>query len=446
MKKIFAVLLILLTANAVYGVSEIILNDVERPNGAILFIVDGLGSSYFYPEYIPYALDGSRLLKADAPNLTFETRVLDVKVPTPSTGIAHSVIVTGYSGADEELVGYPDATIYDITRRHGFVNLAIMHKGDFYNMRAEQDIIMYAPDNSINNPSVSIQANKPYEGIYEVMYDWKMKMPEYFDNKTGYDRYSAYNKWGIDAAGAVVEEMVTNHPSQKFLLTVNVGTIDSGGHYRGDYDYVMLVEDLDRDFYSLYEMASENNIALFFTADHGMSFAVKGAQRGGHGSVKYSSQQESLRIPFAVLSPNVNGGVVGGEYGQEDIAPTLLSILDLPDTLQYADGEAVNIKNYASIFVNSKTEYNVSLWNNGIRVTGGSDSELVFTGLPLNANYRIEAKGSAGKYEEQLFLDSDKQLSFMDVDSGFSKREMIAAGMILAVNVAGLIIIWRIRD
>ncbi|MFU8767613.1 MAG: hypothetical protein ACNA7I_08135, partial [Candidatus Methanoperedens sp.] len=110
------------------------------------------------------------------------------------------------------------------------------------------------------------------------------------------------------------------------------------------------------------------------------------------------------------------------------------------------DGEAVNIKNYASIFVNSKTEYNVSLWNNGIRVTGGSDSELVFTGLPLNANYRIEAKGSAGKYEEQLFLDSDKQLSFMDVGSGFSKREMIAAGMILAVNVAGLIIIWRIRD
>ena len=446
MKKVFAVLFILLTANVVAGVSEIIVNDVERPNGVIIFIVDGLGSSYFYPEFTPYALDGSGLFKATAPNLTFGMRVLDVKVPTPSTGIAHSVIVTGYSEADTELVGYPGATIYDITRQHGFINLAIMLKGDFYNMRQEQDIIMYAPNNSINNPSVSIQANNPYEGIYELMYDWKMKLPAYFDNKSGYDRYPAYNRWVIEAAGAVVEEMVTNHPSQKFILTVNVGTIDSGGHYRGNDDYAMLIRDLDRDFYYLQEMASGNNIALFFTADHGMSFATKDAPRGGHGSRKYSSRQESLRIPFVVLSPNVNSGVVEGEYGQEDIAPTVLSILDLPDTLQYADGDAINIKNYASIFVNADTEYDVSLWNNGIRVTGGSDSELIITGLPLKSNYRLEASGSAGEYDEDFVLDSDKQFSFRNIESGFSKREMIAVILILVVIVTGMGIIMRIKD
>ena len=446
MKKVFAVLFILLTANVVAGVSEIILNDVERPNGAIIFIVDGLGSSYFYPEYTPYALDGIGLFEASAPNLTFGRWVQDVKVPTPSTGTAHSVIVTGYSGADTELVGYPDATIYDVTRQHGFINLAIMQKGDFSNMRAEQDIIMYAPNNSINNPSVSIQANNPYEGIYELMYGWKMKIPEYFDNKSGYDRYSAYNKWGIDAASAVVEEMVTNHPSQKFILTVNIGAIDSGGHYRGNDDYVMLIRDLDRDFNSLYEKASHYNIALFFTADHGMSFATKDAPRGGHGSSKYSSRLESLRIPLAIISPNVDGGVVEGEYRQEDIAPTVLSILDLPDTLQYADGDAINIKNYASIFVNADTKYNVSLWNDGIRLTGGSDSELIFAGLPVKSNYRLEASGSAGEYDEDFILDSDKQFSFRNVESGFNKREMIAVILILVVIVTGMGIIMRIKD
>jgi len=54
---------------------------------------------------------------------------MDIRTQIPSTGPAHSIIVTGYSGANEEIVGYPDATIYDITRQHGFVNLAVMEKG-----------------------------------------------------------------------------------------------------------------------------------------------------------------------------------------------------------------------------------------------------------------------------------------------------------------------------
>jgi phosphopentomutase len=170
-------------------------------------------------------------------------------------------------------------------------------------------------------------------------------------NKSGVDRYSAYNKWGIDTADAVVQFMIKNHPDQRFLLTVNIGAIDAGGHNLGPDDYVKLIEDLDRDFYPLYRTASDNNIALFFTADHGMSFATKDAHRGGHSGDKYVSRQESLRIPLVILSPNAVSGVVSGEYRQEDLAPTLLSVLDLPDNLQYGDGKAINIKNYASIFV-----------------------------------------------------------------------------------------------
>ena len=105
MKKVLIILLLLLTLNTASAVSEITLNDVKRPQSAILFIVDGFGSSYYYPELTPTAIDGSELNKTGGLNLTFGTRVVNIKTPHPVTGIAHSVIVTGYSEANEETVG-----------------------------------------------------------------------------------------------------------------------------------------------------------------------------------------------------------------------------------------------------------------------------------------------------------------------------------------------------
>jgi hypothetical protein len=446
MKKILVVLLLILTSNAAFAVSEITLTDVKRPERAILFIVDGFGSSYYYPELTPYALDGSELTKARAQNLTLGTRMIDIKTPHPVTGIAHSVIVTGYSDANEETVGYPDATVYDVARKHGFVNLAVMEKGDFLNMREEQDIILYAENNSIDEPQISIKAKAPPSGVYELMYEWKMKLPSYLNNQSGVKKYSAYNKWGIDAANDIANAMIKNHPSQKFILTVNAGAIDSGGHNLGDDDYVRLIEDIDRDFYPLYKTAKENGVALFLTADHGMSFAKKNARRGGHGSDKYSSKVESLRIPLVIISPNTMQGVLTGEYGQEDIAPTLLSVLDLPNHLQYADGKAINIKNYASIYVKADSQYTVSLWNDGRKISERSDSELIFTGLPLNTSYTLKAAGAGRTYEEHVSLDSDRQFNFKAHEAGINSRSMLAIILILIVIAAGMIIIKRIKD
>jgi len=445
LKNIITILILFSLADTALGVSEVTLNNAQRPGGAVLFIVDGLGSSYYYPEFTPYALDGSVLSKAVTSNLTYGARITDIKTPYPVTGIAHSVIVTGYSQANEEIVGYPDATIYDITREHGFINLAVMEKGDFRNMREEQDIILFAENNSIDEPVISIQAKKAPAGVYEVMYDWKMKLPIYLDNKSGREKYSAYNKWGIDTASAVAEAMVKNHPSQRFLLTVNVGAIDSGGHNLGEDDYYRLIEDLDSDFYPIYKIASENNLALFFTADHGMSFAVKNAGRGGHASEKYASTHESLRIPLVILSPNTNPGVIKGEYGQEDMAPTLLSVLDLPNRLQYADGKTINIKNYASIFIKADGKYSVSLWSDDRKLSEGRDSELIFSGLPLNASFTLKAASEDRTFEEHISLDSDRQF-ILDSNKRTNFKEILAIFLILIVIAAGLIVIKRIKD
>lgn len=312
-------------------------------------------------------------------------------------------------------------------------------------MREEQDIILFAENNSIDEPLISIQANKAPSGVYELMYDWKMRLPVYLNNLSGREQYSAYNKWGIDTANAVATYMIKKHPSQKFLLTVNIGAIDSGGHNLGEDDYYLLIEDLDRDFYPLYMTAKENNIALFFTGDHGMSFATKNAKRGGHASEKYSKMQESLRIPLVIMSPNIVSSVSNGEYGQEDIAPTLLSVLDLPNNLQYTDGSSINIKNYASIFVKANTEYHVSLWDAGRKVSESRDSELIFAGLPLNTNYTIKASGDDGTHEERLFLDSDKHFNFKP-EQGLNYRGIVAIILISMVIIAGLVLIKRIKD
>jgi len=59
-----------------------------HPTGAVILVVDGFGASYVYPEYTPYALDGSSLDKALLFNLTGEAaRVLDVRVPVPEKAL-----------------------------------------------------------------------------------------------------------------------------------------------------------------------------------------------------------------------------------------------------------------------------------------------------------------------------------------------------------------------
>ena len=446
MNFFFLITILFLTfSGAVSGSSEIKLNDIQRPDSAILFIVDGLGSSYFYPELTPHGVDGLEISKAFTRNLTFGARISDIKTPIPSTGQAHSVIFTGFSEANEEIVGYPDATIYDITRRNGFVNLAVMEKGDFQTLRDEQDIILFAQNNSIDEPLISIQANKAPSGVFELMHDWKVKLPEYLEKKKGIEKYSAYNKWGIDAANALAGYMEQNHPTQRYLLTVNVGAIDSGGHNLGEDDYYRLIEDLDRDMYTLYTTANEKNIALFFTADHGMSFTAKNARRGGHASGNYAKMKESLRVPLVIKASNIVSGTIEGRFNQSDIAPTLMSVLDLPSSLAYADGKNINVKNYASIFVKADKEYSVSLWNNGQKVSETSGSELIFAGLPLDSNFIIRAVSADKTHEERLFLDSDKLVRF-DSGKGIDLKGIIAIILIVVVIIGGLLVIKKIKD
>jgi hypothetical protein len=93
--------LIILSLIGTVSALDVQVGEDVHPTGAVILVVDGFGASYVYPEYTPYALDGSALDKALLFNLTGDVaRVLDMRVPVPETLKSHSVLVTGDPNAD----------------------------------------------------------------------------------------------------------------------------------------------------------------------------------------------------------------------------------------------------------------------------------------------------------------------------------------------------------
>ena len=409
---------------------EVVVNPVHSSNGAILLVIDGMGASYIYPEVAPYDLDGNELGKANLSNIMLiaesGTRILDVRAPQTSTTPGHSILVTGYSNANKDTVGEM-MTIFDIVRKHDYICIAVMHKGDFEEMRAEQDAILFDSSNSIREPSITLEhtLSCPTD-VLELMQEWQHNL--LLEEKDGVERYIAYNGWAIDASDAIARFMCENHPDQKFLLTVNVGAVDSAGHYLGPEQYLGVIEGLDRDIYGLYQTCLENDLLFIITADHGMAFdrTERGREVGGHASEKYAKTLEAQRIPLIINGPNIRKGMMGGTYGQEDIAPTLLSGLDVMEVLRYSDGNIIPVKEYANLQVVMGSPADVIVQKGDIIVASASGDDIIFVGL-LPGNYTV----LVSSYEERVNLASD-QIVEIQIPRA-DHRVVIATTMILVV-------------
>ncbi|MFC1786568.1 alkaline phosphatase family protein [Halobacteriota archaeon] len=426
---------------SVASAADLVVNPVHSPKGAVLLIIDGMGSSYIYPEFVPYDLDGNEVGKANLSNIMLitesGTRVLDVRAPNPSTTPGHSIITTGYSDANKDTVGEM-ITIFDVVRKHDYICMAVMQKGDFENMRAEQDAILFDESHSINEPSITLDhsISCPTD-VLELMRGYQDNL--FLEEKEGVDRYIAYNEWAVGASDAIASFMCENHPEQKFLLTVNVGAVDSAGHYLGSEQYLYVIEELDKDIYSLYQTCLENDLIFIITADHGMAFDLteRGREVGGHASEKYAKTLEAQRVPLIINGPNIRKYVINGTYGQEDIAPTLLSGLDVMNLLPYSEGNIIPVKKYANLRVVTDQPADVIVKKGDLTVAFAFGDDITFFGL-FPGNYTIRVSS----YEENLNLDSDKIVEIQN--SGTDYRVIIATAMISVVMLGGLLIIRRI--
>ncbi len=447
MRSLFTLLVFLVLAGSGRPTTEVLVGDGNDPAGAVLLVVDGLGSAYVYPELEARAIDGSLLERALLFNLTGEgARVLNVTVPVPETGPSHSVLVTGCSWADPAILGTPGATIFDLARDEGLICLALLQRGDSICMVLEQDGIIFFDDNSLwgAEPLAGFRADLSSDlvALFQVERD---RFSQY-NQERGVPGYVGYNTWGLDAAADVVSAM----GSSPFLLMVNVGAVDSAGHNLGPNGYVETVSGLDAPLGRLIEACESNNAILLITADHGMSFpSTEG--KGGHSSAKYSSRTESVAVPAVFVGPGVDDLILAGNWSEMDLVPTLLDLLGLTPDLPLSEGRVIPVSKCFDLEVDVGKVAEVEVRKDGVlvaRATG--DSHYIFRNLD-RGSYSVES----GERGTLVYLNGDQSIDLAGGSARCSEgitpsvfdhrnRKFIAAFLILAINVIGALLIIRI--
>jgi 2,3-bisphosphoglycerate-independent phosphoglycerate mutase len=406
--------------------AEVQVGEVAKPAGAVICVVDGLGSSYVYPEQSAYTLQGSFLGRAMLFNLTADgARVADIRARVPETEKSHSILVTGNLKAEPDFLG---PTIFDIAREKGFLCLALLQRGDFAGMLAEQDIVLYSANNSLHEePTLAARAGAPQE-LLQLLEAERDRFGDY--SAEGPEAYSKYNRWEIDAAC----DLLARVPSP-FLLLINLGGVDSAGHYLGSSGYLQVIRDLDAPLGKLKQASLERDAVLLITADHGMAFPEKG--KGAHASSAYSHRLESLRIPLAVFGPGIEELNLGGIRFQEEIAPTVLSLLGLPQNLS-TSGRPLPLKETYQLRVLGASGEIDLLRGGEVLANVSGDASYVFSGLK-RGSYTLRSRG--GSQERCVNGDRVVELS-READGHW--RQILGIVLILAINLAGIAMIIRI--
>lgn len=312
----------------------------QSEKSAVLVIVDGLGSAYVYPDRSPACIDGSPLPSIHLGIIGNASARYELRVPRPETQSGNAVIATGYSGATDEMLSFYNATIYDVLRASGYLSIAIMETGDTGRMIAEPDIIVHEQNNSLYNPCLTIVVNG--QSVPAGVRDILTASPHSGQSRgTGPAAiYRQYDDWSLGRANAMVRFLGEAYPGLKYLLVVSVAGADMAAHDRGFDSYRQAIEDLGPGLSSLEAACRDAGAVMLVTADHGMSFKSPVA-KGSHASGQASERNESRLVPLLVFSDGP--GNRSGVYGQECLAPTLLSLMRCPDTLTIKDGKPLPV-------------------------------------------------------------------------------------------------------
>ena len=435
LKQRSSLLLLLLLLSSLFPVAcaiDVQIGPVAEPGGAIVLVVDGLGSSYVYPEHRAYALDGSALEGAILFNLTGGgARAIDVRVPVPETTQSHSILITGNSAANPDHLG---PTIFDAARANGYLCLAVLERGDAMPVLQEMDGVLYLGENALHGaqPIPGFRAGAP-AGLRYRFQVWRDRFAGY-TGPLGLPGYAAYNTWALDVASDTVQ----NLSGQRFLMLVNVGAVDSAGQNLGADGYRQTVQALDVPLGRLAEICRQNNVLLAVTADHGMVFP-SATGKGGHSAEKYAAHPEALRVPLVFLGPGVEELNLGGRWSETDIAPTVLSILNISSNLTW-EGKSLPIREGFDLHVTGAPA-GLELWRGEERlanVTAAGDYR--FRGLPRGL-YSLKAGGK--EWAVLVNGDAAMDLAGKATPQGDWKR-IIGIILILAINLVGIALIIRI--
>lgn len=424
-------LLVLATSDAVRA-THIESEPIREPSGAVLLVVDGLGSSYVYPEHRAYALDGSPLEGAVLFNLSSGgARAVDVQVPVPETTQSHSVLITGRADVDP---GHPGRTVFDAAREDGYLCLGLLQRGDAMPVLQEMDAVLYLDDNSLHGaePIPGFRAGAASR-LSPILQRWRDRFGRY-TGEQGTLAYINYNAWALDAAA----DLVGNLSGRKFIMLVNAGGVDSAGHELGAEGYRETVAALDEPLGKLAETCRKKDVLLVVTADHGMVFPGKEG-KGGHSAEKYADRLEARRVPLVFLGPGVEELNLGGSWSETDIAPTLLSLLNISAGLE-GDGKKMPVAESFELAVRGAPE-DLTLWQGEERLAYGAAGQCIFWGLSRGA-YALRA----GEKMWPVTVNGDVAVDLGRPGLGKGWKRIVGVVLILVINLVGgavIVRIWR---
>ncbi len=408
----------------------------------VILVIDSFGSSYVYHDNPATYTSGAAITKVQLSAVDEADGHYTLQVPVPETEHGHSVIVTGYSDATADTLACYNATIFDVLRDRGYLCLGIMETGDTNNMLDNLDIAVREKNDSIYKPHFEFilnDKNAP-EGIVNMMKSY----PLLNETKAGKDQnaaYIRYNNWSLGFATGLVDFMNDSEPGLNYILLANAGGLDEAGHTLGIDGYEAVMARLDPGLQELIDACYRSNVTLLITGDHGMSFK-DASSKGSHASASMATRNESTLVPLLIYSNNkeVKGS---GMYTQEDLAPTLLSLLDCPDTLSMCDGESLPVKDRPSLYFRSKQQVNVTL--TGLKSSDAFSFSGIYAVKDLDQGiYSIKA----GDYEKDIDLRADMLVDVPEEGQTSSALPLwsayAAAGVVsIAGIIAALKFVWR---
>lgn len=415
----------------------IVLSPDACARGAVLVIIDGLGSSYLSSHTASY-VSGGAIEPVEVKAFGRADAQYQLKVPVPATEFGHAVIVTGYSGASQEVVTFYHATIFDALKDDGYIALGILENGDTNEMLAELDACVHNEDHSIYDPDFKFieNGNNIPSTVAHMMKGYPV-LPPGKAGKDPYARYIEYNAWALGFTTDLVAFMNESYPNMDYILIVNAGGLDSAGHNFGYKGYRAVLSGLDGDIDGLIDACEASGTLLIVTGDHGMSFPDD-SKKGSHAAPQVASRNESLLVPLLIFS-NITMES-GGIYGQECLAPTLLSLLDEPDTMSLGDGEPLPVKERPALYLRSKSPVSVTVSGNGLNASASFSGLYHIKGLE-KGGYMV----SYGGTQTTVHLVHDE---ILDLKEGGQSPPVVPPWMayvaVAGISVAGICVALKL--
>ncbi|WP_319507521.1 hypothetical protein [uncultured Methanolobus sp.] len=164
---------------------------------------------------------------------------------------------------------------------------------------------------------------------------------------------------------------------------------------------------------------------------------------------------ESQKVPLVIAAKDVDIGIMEGQFGQEDVVPIILEVLNLPGKLRASDGTAIPVKDYVNLKVTVPEEGKLILMrNNEILFENTINEAISFIGLEPDIDYVLKYASSSDSDDEIEKLTNVGSSTIVDMftsskqptsDKSYQNPRYIVGGTLIgAVNLAGLILIRKV--